>query len=136
MLDKTIFDAYIQRGYECKTSTSFGGALVTQGYVTFGEKGMSQADLTIPTPQMTHLSDAVELKYGAPFKVDNAPVHTRAGVSHENWRKTWNIGPDVLILELRSGRIDDGRVLLMTNERVIEIEANRMKRAGAGSKDF
>lgn len=134
--DNSVAEAYIKRGQECRVATSFGGSLVTQGYVIFGEKGMAQADLTVPTPQMAQLADSVELKYGAPSKVDKTPVQTKAGVSYENWVKTWNIGPDVLILELRLGRIDDGRVLLVTNERLIETESNRMKRAGAGAKDF
>lgn len=136
ILDKAIFDAYNKRGNECKNGASFGGALVTRGSAMFGESGLSEVDLVVPASQMNQLSESVESKYGAPSSTDATPTRTRAGVEHQNWVKTWNVGIDILILEMRSGRVDEGRVLLATHERMMESEARRKKRIEAGGKDF
>lgn len=123
ILDKAVMDAYVRRGNECKDGTSFGGALVLDGIVTFQGGSMSEVDLTTPTPQMNELFEAIQLRFDIPSSIDSTPVKTRAGVEYPNWLKTWKIGRDVLVLDMRFGKINEGRVLLVTGERLSTIEA-------------
>ena len=75
------------------------------------------------TPQMNELFEAIQLRFDIPSSIDSTPVKTRAGVEYPNWLKTWKIGRDVLVLDMRFGKINEGRVLLVTGERLSTIEA-------------
>lgn len=134
--DRSLMDAYIKRGEECRDGTSFGGISAIAGTVSFDEKGMAEVDLITSTPQMPRLAEAVELRFGRPLATNTAPVKSQTGAEFENWRKVWQAGDGVLTLVLRSVKAEQGRVFLITRERVTEFDAQRKQKAIAGSRDF
>jgi hypothetical protein len=136
ILEPAIFEAYVKRGDKCKQETSFGGALVLSGQAIFVEDRLAEVDLIAPSSHMDTLAASVSERFGPPASAIDTTIRSRAGAEFPNWIKTWRVGPDHLILELRSGRVDNGRVVIVSDERLSAKQAAQKRQATSDSKDF
>ncbi len=125
---------FTRRLDECREGTSFGGALVTYGRVTFIEGKIAQIYLT--SPWMKQIDEVLVAKFGNPSFVDTAPVRSKVGVEYPNWIKTWNLGSEKLTAALRASSINEGSVLISGAAMQEREKSLQRERIQSGAKDF
>lgn len=127
---------YMAQSDACEKRTSFGGAMVTNGFASFVDGKLIRVTFTLPTFHAKHLMESITAKYGAPASVDDTPVKNRMGAEFENSRRVWVSGDDRLAVTLRSGRIEDGSAVLSGKVSAELAEKERATAKEKGAKDF
>lgn len=133
---KEAMDLFSVRSNLCRTRTSFGGAMVNDGFALFQNRRFSKLILTIPSLHMEALLNSVEQRYGKPKSSNEISFINSMGVTFPNWQKTWVIGNDYLTLILRVGRVDEGSAVLTSGAQAKAEDEERANQTQKGSKDF
>lgn len=121
----------------CDERNTFGGAYLLFGVAEFRDDKLVSMYFKMSTREAAKLMESATGHYGKATEVDDKTTfRTRAGATFDNVKMIWRQSDSTMTVWQRSGRIDEGAALLMTNDEERRRDEQRKANAIKGAKDF